>query len=426
MTMKTILLLIIFLIPLFGAVKSFGYEQIKILFFILSVSLIGFLWILRKPAIKWNAVKTYSALLVDVLFLTSVFGIDPATSFFGREPYFQGWVLYAYLCLFSLLVSQAQIKLEKWALVLCSSAFIVSLLAVKDWVLLNIFSQSVPVYAGRVVSTFGQPNFYAGFLLLSLPFSYYLFKTSTGTSQVKRLSCFGLFSSLISIAGIFVSYSRSAILLGLVLLSLALIDQLKFKLKTGLFLIAAFILMGIFLSVKLSSGLLESEFLKPIQTNNPDLTKESVEKRVYLWPLTFKIALQRPLSGYGLENIGLAVNNYFEKDKHRLFEENLNISPVLISLKELYIDHSHNYILDLLLFSGIFGVLGWLGLLGALFLNLRQKHHGRNTFILTTGLITYLIWVQFQNQSIVQLVYFWLLVGLINRKESFEKEPEIS
>jgi len=189
MTMKTILLLIIFLIPLFGAVKSFGYEQIKILFFILSVSLIGFLWILRKPAIKWNAVKTYSALLVVVLFLTSVF---------GREPYFQGWVLYAYLCLFSLLVSQAQIKLEKWALVLCSSAFIVSLLAVKDWVLLNIFSQSVPVYAGRVVSTFGQPNFYAGFLLLSLPFSYYLFKTSTGTSQVKRLSCFGLFSSLIS------------------------------------------------------------------------------------------------------------------------------------------------------------------------------------------------------------------------------------
>ena len=30
------------------------------------------------------------------------------------------------------------------------------------------------------------------------------------------------------------------------------------------------------------------------------------------------------------------------------------------------------------------------------------------------SLILYLIWVQFQNQSIIHLIYFWLLAGIID------------
>ena len=421
MSLKILLLLNLFLIPLLGSTGDFGYEQIKVVFFIVSITLIGFVWVFGKHKLKWNPIKIASSIFILTLFLTSILGINSRVSFLGNDPYFQGWVVYAYLFLFSFLISVSKLKLKLIALTLSFGSLFVALVAIKDWVLLTFFNSPVPTYAGRVVSSFGQPNFYAGFLLLTLPFSYYLFKGSTGISQghslstqgvtLYKLSFFGFFSGLISVAGIFVSYSRSAILLSLILLILGLIDQLKIKFRLGL---AVFMVIGvsILIALKLSSGIMGNEVVKPVLTTNPDLTKEPVEKRVYIWPVALQITLQKPLTGYGLENISQAFSVYFQENKHPLFEENLQISPVLISLKDLNIDRSHNYLLDLLLFSGLLGLLGWLGLLGVLFKKLGQTYHARGKFVLIVSLVTYLVWIQFQNQSIVHLIYFWLLVGL--------------
>lgn len=410
--LRAILLTSLFFVPLLGATGNFGYEQIKVLFFMVLTSLTGFIWLLTKQKIKWDLIRIASLTFILVLFIASAFGPDIGSSLFGREPYFQGLILYAYLFLFSLLVSALAIKLEHAAMILAGSATIVSLLAIQDWVLLNLFYQQIPAYAGRVVSTFGQPNFYAGFLLLILPFCYYLFKAPN-----KKLSYFGLISGLISFVGIFVSYSRSAILLALLLLILGLIDQLRMKLKIGL-VVLGIVLISIVIALKLSSGIVGNEISRPLQINNPDLTRESVEKRAYIWPLGLKIVLQKPFTGYGLENITDAFSVYFANNKHSLFEANQKVSPIFISLKELNIDRSHNYFLDLLLFSGILGALGWLGLIVILFKNLRHKHYDRQKNVLLLSLITYLVWVQFQNQSIVQLIYFWLLAGLIDSEEA--------
>lgn len=400
--LNLLLFITIFLLPLITAYKGFGYEQSKVLFFTFSISLIGFWWLFTKPKIKLSNISKASGLFILVLLLTSFFGTDPKNSFLGKEPYYQGWIVYAYLFILSILISQIKIKLDNFAVCLTASAIIVATLAIKDWILKNIFDNFIPTYAGRVVSTFGQPNFFAGFLLFTLPFSYILLKNSN-----RRLQFLGWSSGVISLIGIIVSYSRSAILLALILLILALIDQLKIK----KFLVAVFmiIIFAIFLSINLSSGFVWKEFLHPFNTSNPDLTKESIENRIYIWPQAVKIAWENPVRGYGLENIKRAFFNYFEKYKHPIFEENLKVSPVLISLKDLNIDRTHNYILDLFLFSGILGVLAWLILVSILL----KKN--KNTTILI-GLITYLIWIQFQNQSVMHLVYFWILVGLIDRQ----------
>lgn len=407
--LNNILLLTVFLTPLLGAynnvvvasfaLKGLGYEQIKVFFFIVSISLISFFWMFSKPKFKWTAINLSAGLFIGVLFITSVTGLNSTVSFLGAYPYFQGWILYLYLFLFSQLVSQFKIKLEQWAKVLVASSTIVAFLAIKDWVLLNLFHTQVPTYAGRVVSSFGQPNFYAGFLLLSLPFAYLFFKK--GNQWM-------ILIMLILITGIFVSYSRSAILLSLILFILALLDQLKIKLK-GFLIVPGVLLVALVVALKSSSGIVGSEFSKPILTNNPDLTKESVEKRVYIWPQFLKIAQEKVLTGYGLENINVAFHDYFKANKHSIFEENLKISPVLISLKDLNIDRTHSYILDLFLFSGILGVLTWIILIVLLI------KKGRKNFLIVP-LITYLIWIQFQNQSLVHLIYFWLIAGLIDKE----------
>lgn len=398
--MNVFLLFTIFLIPLLPAVGYFGYEQIKVLFFIFATTALSFM---LNKGFKWSIITRLGAVFLLVLFIASLFGKDPKISILGKDPYYEGLIIYVFLFLFYLIIKKSRPKLQSVALALSLSSLLVAVIAIREWILLNIFKIPVQTYADRVVSTFGQPNFYSGFLLLTLPFSYILFK-----SPNKYLKYIGWGGGLFSGVGILISYSRSAIVIFLLLLILGLIAQLKNKFKIGL-LVSLVIFVSILLALKFASGLVGNEMRIPLLTNNPDLTKESVEKRIYIWPQAFKIALQRPFFGYGLENISSAFEKYFEENNHKLFEENLKIDPVLISMKDLNIDRSHNYMLDLFLFSGISGVLAWF--LFVILLLLKAKK------TLLVALLTYLVWVQFQNQSIVHLIYFWLLAGIIDKSK---------
>lgn len=373
---------------MFGATNNLGFEQIKVFFFILSITLMGFIW--RGREFKWALISKIAGFFLVILLITSLLGLNIENSLLGTQPYFQSWILYSYLFLFYLMVKTFKIEIKKYAVVSSISASIVALLAIQDWILFNIFHKQILTYAGRVVSSFGQPNFYAGFLLLTLPFSYLLFKNPN-----KKLQILGWGSGMMSFIGILVSYSRSAVVMALGLLIFALVDQLKIK---KIMVVALFILASaIFLSVSFSSGFIWQEFFQPATMANPDLTQQSVESRAYIWPQALKIISQKPITGYGLENIDLSFANYFERNKHLLFEENLHISPVLISLKDLRIDRTHNYILDLLMFSGILGLTAWAAMNVVVFKKILQSKVSAESNTLLTGLIIYLIWIQFQN-----------------------------
>ncbi|MDO8638327.1 MAG: O-antigen ligase family protein, partial [Candidatus Daviesbacteria bacterium] len=206
------------------------------------------------------------------------------------------------------------------------------------------------------------------------------------------------------IGGILVSGSRTAIIL-LPFLLLSLIIRKKKILFLGF-------LIGLLIFLKFFSGLIYQEIIDPqkvgkmVMTNNFD---NSVEKRYYLWPLLWGIAEQSPFWGYGLENINTAYANFFSVNKHALFEINFQQTSVMYRLKDLGLDRSHNYALDLLLFSGILGFLSW----GFLVCLMIKKAKSRELLV---GLVFYIIWSSFQNQSIVNLLYFWLLVGLIDQE----------
>lgn len=397
---KFLLLFSVFLIPLLPASSFLGYEQIKVLFFILSMTMAGFLWM--GKGFKWTAISKMGGIFILILMMTSLLGAQPLTSILGTQPYFQGAILYVYLFLFYLLVKESKIKLEVWSKILVLSAILVSLVAIKDWVLLNLFSQQVPLYAGRVVSTFGQPNFYAGFILLTLPF-FHLLLTKKG------LRWWIVLGFLISITAIILSQSRIAYFLLAGLILIWLIKKLVRQKWLMLYLSLIIIIVATALSFFFSSGLFWKEVIEPISSTDPDRIYEiGVEKRAYFLPIMGQLILQSPIKGYGLENIYHVFSGFFETNKNAPFESKSDKQAVLLkSLKDLSLDRSHNYILDLLLFSGIFGLLGYLGLVG-LMLN---KTRG----VLMTSLILYLIWVQFQNQSVVQLIYFWLLTGLIDK-----------
>lgn len=370
--LRFILLLIIFLIPIITPFQNFGYEKSKILFFIFLISLSGFLWIWflhqQKIKLRWSAIKIISLIFIIILLLTSIFGIDPISSLAGKEPYFQGWIVYFYLWLFSLMISTIKISPSILIKVLGLSSVLVSFVALQ-----------------HVGSTFGQPNFYSGFLLLTLPF-------------IPRKGWW-LFVIGLSMIAIFLSGSRIAIIILLLILIWWFLIKLKNYYK--------FFLIPIIVLVLLFFLLTMQQVLQTIYQQEVS----SPERRYYIWPVMEEITKENFFRGIGLENIDVSWSNFFKKINWNSNRISGDYNPFIYSLKDLNVDRSHNSLLDVLLFSGVIGLLGYISLIGVMFKKIRSK-------ILFSSLLIYLVWTQFQNQSIVHLMYFWLLVGLIDQNST--------
>lgn len=397
--LKFQLLLTVFLTPLLSASHGFGYEHIKVLFFLASTFLAGlnFLILLGLNQIKfsWSKVKLSGILFIGILLLTSITGIDPWRSFMGNQPYFQGFLLYLFLYLFSLMAASVKIDLKWWAAILCFSALVVSVWAVGEFLQLHLLGKQIPTYAGRVVSTFGQPNLYSGFLLLSLPFLY---------TQIKnqKFRWWVITASVSSILSILVSQSRAATILLTFLIFGWLITRIHQERKSILVVILILVLLILSISAYFATGVVRKELIQP--QSNQWLLENSPEKRIYVWQIIGQLILDKTLLGFGLENIQSAYPGYFRK-----FNTNTLNDPSFHALKNLVVDRSHNYSLDLLMFSGILGFLAWIFLIWQLFRKVKSK-------ILMISLIIYLVWIQLQIQSVAHLMYFWLLVGLVDRE----------
>lgn len=400
---RHLLLLGVGIIPLIGFFNGFGYEQIKVLFFITVVSIATVLWLIlarlepKKYELRWNHIKLASTLFILSLGLSTILGVEPLNSLLGQAPYYQGFIFYLYLFLFSLLVSVERIDLKLWAVAISISASLVAVIALKDFILLNIFHQSIATYAGRVVSTFGQPNFYAGYLLFSLPFVYLLFKNGKNLRKLSYI-CFGLV-----VSGTGASFSRSTIFILAALLVFLLLHKFikSAKLLLGVGVIA--LIIGCVISVVVASGIFYEEVFRPLTFQKGEAHQFSIERRGYIWPVITQLIVERPIFGYGLENLSQAFSSY--KPPEKLFGINI------IGVNALIVDRSHNLIMDLLIFSGAVGLISFIYLL----IQILHKTRHRAAF---TFLVVYLIWMMFQNPSAVHLILFFLIVGLIDQKHS--------
>ena len=383
--MGNLLLGTIFLTPIIPAIFDFGFEESKVIFFILAISAAGLIWVMKswnKLKIEWTDLKLASLFFTGALFLTSVTGMDLKSSFLGKDPYFQGIIFYAYLFLFSLMVSTIRLELKKVTTVLALSSLIVSILAIVQALQLYILNMDIPNYAGRVVSTFGQPNLYAGFLIMSVPFIYF-------GMQKFNWKRFYLVCLTLSGIAIVISASRISIILLFGFLVFPLFKNLKGKLLLGV--AGFFVILSIIF-------FFQKEILQP--KSSEWLFHNAPEKRVIFWPVLLEQYSKRWVQGYGLENIDIAFARY-----ERFHEQR---SPAYYGIKNLIVDRAHNYILDLLIFSGIFGTIIWILLVVSLF----RKAKG----VLLMSLVIYLSWIQLQNQSVVHLMYFWLAAGLIDQE----------
>jgi len=399
---RFLLLTTIFLTPLLPYAWNFGFEQIKVIFFILFLTFASIFfqlhYVFKKLPFTWTIIKLFSFAFLISLSVSALFGLDPLNSFLGKEPYFQGVIIYLYLFLLLNLVSDLKIKLEEFSFVLTLSVLVISLIALKDYLLLTVFNQPVLTYSGRVISTFGQSNFYAGFIALSLPFIAYLFS--------KKYYTFASISLVLGVLAILVSFSRAAEFILIVLGLLFLMNYFKKQAK-AIFLAAIILLiLGLVLSYIYKAGVVWKEIGEPQellwqQQNSP-------EKRIFIWEIASKVFLQNPILGVGLENFDLAYANYFKAINYNTLQD-----PKDLTLKDLVVNRAHSYPLDLAVWGGLVTLIIWSLLI---FYSLKYSN---NKYILTFFTI-YLIWSLVQIESITHLILFWSVLGFIknNKKEN--------
>lgn len=403
-TLKLLLASTIFLTPLIPAYFGFGYELIKVVFFLSLTIISGLIYLYGSSYHKsrsgrsmncdlhWTRIKTASVVFLIILSLSSVFGIHPFESLVGKYPYYQGLIIYWFLFLFFLITSEIKISKKEFVKTIVFAALAVSGVSIIQFVILDLLNIEIPNYAGRVVSTFGQPNLYSGFLLLSLPFA----------SQLKFKKY--LVILIISI-GIILSFSKLAIILLFGLSLIWLFKKIKDK-GALIFLALVFLLNALVFSLGNSSGIIWDEVLRPL--TNQGTEGDVIEKRIYIIPVMLDIYSKSPVFGFGIDSINNLYRAYFADFKPEL----KNYPPLYFNLMNLTLDRSHNYFLDLLIFSGFPGLLAYLYLLFLLF-------KGRKPAFIKVFLILYLIWIQFQVQSIVHLMLFWFIAGAIDNKKNF-------
>lgn len=401
---KALLLLIIFSTPIVSNIYYFGFEQSKVLVFLILTFLAGLFWIVYSTIndlkIKLSTINYLSLFFIFILFLTSLNGINFKVSLFGKDPYYQGLILYSFLFLFSLLVSNFPINFKVWSMIILLSSLIISLIAIKQYIYFQFLKIPQILYAGRVVSTFGQPSFFAGYLLFALPLIYFL------KPKENKLKLLWLIEFLIILIGIVLSFSKTALIILVVLVFIWLMSFLKNKyLKSFLILFSIIsIISASYFSLKFQSGAVWDEFGLPY--SDEWLINNSPEKRTFIWPIALYMFNKNPIFGVGLENF------YGAFPKFKDFEQR---PKQFHKLKDLIIDRSHNYFLDLLVFSGILGFFAFI----MLFLFMITKS---TSALFSIWLLIYLLWTALQPQSIVHLIFFWWLVGYLTEYNEYEQD----
>jgi hypothetical protein len=294
---KRCFFLFIFVLPvLANPYWYYAWELPKILV------LIGFSFsglILFFGIFSWKNLDRKGLLLLFLwwlgLFLASYFGVAVDKMMWGGVNRWQGIVFYLSLIFLyielSLFMDEGDVyKIGK---ILIFSALITIIIGGFEF-LGSILGFETPLYAGRIVSSFGQPNFWAGFLLLS-----WLWWGWERVLDRKMIIMMGFI-----FLGIVMSGSRLGILLFIILAVVKFWGK-KFGIVLSLFVLLIYSLIGF-------------------------------GERIIIWKAVWGKILLRPFRGYGVETMGEYLGG-------------VNVG----GLSNWYVDRAHNVFLDMAFYGGI-------------------------------------------------------------------------
>ncbi len=423
----------IFLVPLLFIRSLYNsFEVPKIVLFRTLTEILVFLYLIKLifngfPGFEYfkKRLKYFIPAIVFILFMiiSTLFSDVGWFSFFGSWERWVGSLSWIHFLLFSIIVflNLDSKKVKHILKTVIFSSVLICIYGILQYLSLDPFKWSYNVTKiGRIFSTTGQPNFLGSWLLLSLPIAFWGIKRKGGWFRI--LSGFAIILTLISLI---LTKSRGAIvgLLGMVAFLLFFYGWKKNK-KISFVILIVFIL-GVSLVAYLNIAdtnndfVLNNSFLSRLQSFS-DL--ERIGKyRLMHWGAAVDLIKKQPILGYGIATQRFYVPKYY-KPEFAIYE-NPNI----------YLDHFHNDVIDMIFSLGIIGFLSYAFFLGYVFiaglkyfLN-NNKKEAQIIFWLLGGMMGYLVSILFSFHITSALVIFWSFVAiilyLVNKKEFSKFRP---
>lgn len=401
-----------FFLPIYSPFTMIKSAWLQILAALMLLSyLISFWYNYRQGIIKINkkfvlTLIPWATFLLTLLVL-NIFSSYQAQSFFGSYDRQTGFLFYSTLAIwfamivyyFSGLDNQDKDAFVFWqqgvkrsAVIMWITGTLAAVYACLQFVGLDFAVWQEGQLLNRSISTLGQPNFLASFLLFSLIISAYLFYLNKRFLNRSIL----FITVVIQLLALVTSGSRSAwIAFTIALLIITtLLFWSKWRQKTLILVIGIFIVIVSFFV-----------FLSPARFEALLSWREgSLGLRSYFYSAAPNLIADNILTGTGLENGGEAIIGSYEPDWGIFMQING------------YSDKLHNSFLDILLQLGIFGfifyVLLYLFVLRE-FLRLWHRPQTKEFAIfIGTALIAYSLSLLFGLSDIVNIFYFWVLVAL--------------
>ena len=367
-SIKVLLYLSLLTPLLFSSSLIFPFITVKVIFFQTCIALASILCILNKNISLKNFFKNKINLLLTLFFVSllvsSVFGVDVRYSFLGNYERSLGIMSLVYFYAFFVLLNLS-LKKESWR------SFIIFALIVSNLVaILGLFQYIGFPYGknflltaafGKVWSTLGNYIYLSSYALFGIFFSlHYLFQEKNPYWKQFYLSSF-----LLSLLSLFMGASRGPFIgfvVGLSVLILLYFVKGSRRVKINMLSLVA-VLVIIF---SLSYALRDEKVLKKNIPGFARFTRLDISgtgtQRLIAWGSGFKAFLEKPVLGWGNENIGIAFNKYYDP---RTFE--------LGGVYETFKDRLHNRYLDILVEQGLVGLIIWLILAGLIIYKLCKK-----------------------------------------------------
>lgn len=347
-------------------------------------------------------------LLFVFLIISLLFSVDITTSWLGSYNRHEGLVSWLFYGLWAILLVfhlseggelEKKNRVYRLMIVSASAGFLVSIYALMQLFGLDFVTWSeIPAITGRSISSFGQPNYLACWLIIVLPLTAYLFSSAKNN----WLRYLWIIFFITELAALFSTGSRAAFFVFLITSILWLLwyfakNKILSRQKIVIFILSGLATLVLFISFLFISNPQRFQELT-------DFKKGSAFVRVELWRAGLEAVSKKPWLGYGLDNQPEAYVQYYKADW------------AVYARPNTYSDRAHNIILDILLTSGIIGLAFFIYFFRWLYLNLyRTFAKGKNKKLaafLIWSLTAYLASLLFNFSVPVTNIYFWLIVSL--------------
>jgi O-antigen ligase len=359
------------------------------------IGLIGFFIRVRLnyPNTK---LELLTGLFLLAIVISSILGVDWQKSLWGNYYRRDGIVTYLHLVglfFFISLYWRTKYK-EILTYVIALGSFLTSVWSIILGIRLYVFiDKTTPNWQGAIGGFFNQPNFLAGYLLVSLPFVLFMIKIA----NKKIFQYFWFLAILLQIGAIGLTYAWAGLLgvLLFILLTALFFSKNKLLQRQAAFI---FVLSIITLIFFYGQSIAKQAYVA-----------ESRQRIIYKVLLA---SLNRPVLGWGWANVDYAFNsvNWPIKFTH-----------------DIYVDKAHGMLLEVLTTTGIVGLVIYIGIIiRALRLVVNWIKSSPESLwpkVLLLSFILYLFHSQTNVISIAEEIFFWLILGII-AETNYQKTKE--